>query len=88
MGYLHLLKLTNADLAIKTYGRQVGLVDPFYLIKCYHRAVREPGDYILFDNTGAGADITRLRGNIFPFEFPMRVSSCLRGRPRAMKLIA
>jgi DNA polymerase III delta prime subunit len=71
--YNFLLKNPRDAAQISNYARQFAPGNTDYIVEAFKDATKQPYSYLLFDNHQLTPDILRVRSNVLPHEFPMRI---------------
>lgn len=71
--YIIVHKNPRENAQIKHLARQIAPGEAGYIIDAFHETTREPYSYLLFDLHQETPDNIRVRSNILPEEFPMKV---------------
>ncbi|HEY6437727.1 MAG TPA: hypothetical protein VIY47_14140 [Ignavibacteriaceae bacterium] len=71
--YVLLFKNPRDSSQINSFAKQFSPGNPAWVIEAFKEATRNPYSYLLFDNCQTTPDKIRVRSNVLPHEFPMRV---------------
>jgi Poxvirus A32 protein len=71
--YNILFKNPREAAQISHYARQFAPGNTEYIVEAFKDATKQPYSYLLFDNHQLTPDILRVRSNVLPHEFPMRI---------------
>jgi hypothetical protein len=71
--YFFILKQVRDKRVVHSFARQFSPYNEKYFIQSFQNATKNPYSYLLIDCGQDTAEHLRLRTNIFPHEFPMRI---------------